>query len=112
MEIKEFLNEICAFSKETTILLPVATESMEPEIRRGEMVKIIPIGRAGSLKINDIIAYRVFDDHITMHRIVNIAESRGRKMYLTKGDNNKDRDPYLVSENRVVGLVVKVGKDE
>ena len=51
------------------------------------------------IKLYDIILFKK-DNKLIVHRIVEINEEG----YITKGDNNKERDDWTVSRNEVLGI--------
>jgi len=96
----------------------VVSGSMEPVFYRGDVVIIEKTNFMGfsemdaeDLKIGDIIIYDAtwFAEPV-IHRIVGIKQgSDGKKYYITKGDNNSNADPALVSVDQVKAKVVTVG---
>jgi len=87
--------------------------SMWPTYDDGDIllvVRAIP----SDLKVGDVIIYRKYDGTLVVHRIVDKSFIDGKWFFKTQGDNNLYPDPYLVSEDQVVGrvagkLVPKVG---
>lgn len=78
----------------------VISGSMEPEIHVNDMV----VFRAQTeYSVGDIIVFQNGDSLIT-HRIVEVLPEGFR----TKGDYNNSADPWVVSEQSVVGKVVLV----
>ncbi|GIW69487.1 MAG: hypothetical protein KatS3mg101_0234 [Patescibacteria group bacterium] len=78
--------------------LYVKSDSMEPYIRKGDIVIVIPARR---LKIGDIAAFKKNNTYIT-HRIVEIRND----LFITKGDNNQNEDPYPIVQKEIVGKAV------
>ena len=88
---------------------PVAimSNSMYPEIKRGDVVIVekIDANDINKLKVGDIIEYTV-ENKSVVHRIDAIVNSSGGKFeFVTKGDNNRSRDPESVSESQIKGKV-------
>lgn len=83
----------------------LAGVSMEPSFERGDVVIIRDIPTE-SLAVNDVIRYRqsTFD---LVHRIVDIQETDGDRVFITKGDNVGRADPPVAAE-RISGKVVFV----
>lgn len=83
----------------------VLSGSMETRIYTGDLVfvKMIDID---SLRENDIIAFRNETDTVTTHRIIEIIEENGEKLFRTKGDNNSAEDANLVKEGEIEGIYV------
>ncbi len=93
----------------TTRMLPIiptiiVSNSMLPQIKRGDMV-VIKRKEYDNIKINDIIEYKI-DDIYVIHRIINIIETSNGKKYITKGDNNRLKDARPVSEEQITGKLI------
>ena len=84
--------------------LVIASDSMAPKIRKGDIV-IIKDTNVDDIKKGDVIRYRM-DNYYVVHRVVLIEEDEdGNRTFITKGDNNNDIDLYPVKENQVAGVV-------
>jgi signal peptidase len=88
---------------------PVAimSNSMYPEIKRGDVVLVQKIDHDDikNLQVGQVIEY-VLENKAVVHRIVAIVNSSGGQLeFVTKGDNNKSRDPKSVSESQITGKV-------
>lgn len=84
-----------------TLYEPVYTGSMNPAIPVGSIVVIKPVDPE-TLKINDIICFKLSEPPSITHRIANIT-SEG---FLTKGDANEDIDQWTVKKESVIGKVI------
>lgn len=80
--------------------------SMYPLIKSGETVTIYKYNYE-KLEVGDVIAYRQFEYHITVHRISSIMHDDSEMLLKTKGDNNKNEDSYLTNKNQFLGIVYK-----
>lgn len=80
----------------------VLSGSMETEIYVGDLVIVKEVDN-GTLKKNDIIAFRDSENLVTTHRIVNVVNSDKGLCFETKGDNNNTKDDGIVCENSVEG---------
>ena len=58
------------------------------------------------LSIGDVIAFSRFDNVSVSHRIVELDEDFIGVYAITKGDNNLNRDSYLVRESDLIGVLV------
>jgi signal peptidase len=85
----------------------IATGSMEPMIKPGDVILVKKNIDKDSLKEGDIIQFRS-DNILISHRIIENVEENGEKGYRTKGDNNSVQDGELVMPEQVKGVVVKV----
>lgn len=68
----------------------ISTESMEPELKKGDAIIIKKVSE-DQLRVNDIITFKINGEIIT-HRIVRIDDVNSEKFYITKGDNNNVED--------------------
>lgn len=95
-KLKEFQNPFC---------LCVSGNSMVPIINNGDRILVEPyIGK--SLEVGDVIVYRKFVEHLTVHRIINIVRLSETRFYCeTKGDNNIEADSYKVFNHEIIGIV-------
>lgn len=84
--------------------IAVASGSMEKTISKGDIV--IVDKKYNNLKEKDIIAYN-YDGKIVVHRINEIIyTNKDNEMYIyTKGDANREKDKYKVTEDMVIGVV-------
>ena len=83
----------------------VLSGSMETEIYKGDLIISKEVDPE-TLKVNDIIAFRDAEDTVTTHRIIEIVDRDGEKLFITKGDNNNSQDQNLVELKDVEGLYV------
>lgn len=84
-------------------VLTVQSGSMEPSIKRGDLIIVRP---SENRKINDVVTYRNQVGTLVTHRIVNIVNEDEKIFYQTKGDANNVVDNDLVSMNQLIGTVV------
>ncbi len=86
----------------------VATESMVPKYEVGDVLLVKEVD-TDSLKIDDDITYLgeegSFANRVVTHRIVNIEEIDGEKIYHTKGIANDIEDPTITAD-RIYGKVI------
>lgn len=84
--------------------IAIATGSMEPELKVGD-VAIIKKCNANDIQEGDIIEYKM-EGYTVVHRVKNKVQKKGQYIFTTKGDNNdqEDRDP--VSEEQLIGKVI------
>lgn len=90
---------------QTPFYLCVSGNSMVPIINNGDRILIQPY-KDKVLKSGEIIVYRKFLDHLTVHRITNIVRLSESRFYCeTKGDNNIEADSYKVFNHEIIGIV-------
>ena len=80
---------------------PVYTGSMEPAIPVGSIVIIKPVNPE-TLKIGDIICFKLSEPTSITHRIINITDEG----FITKGDANEDPDQWIVKKENVIGKAI------
>lgn len=85
----------------------VATGSMEPLIKPGDVILVEKVKPGFSYKIGDIIQFRQ-DNILISHRIVEIVKEEKSLGYQTKGDNNSGVDSQIVKPEDVKGRVLHV----
>ena len=84
--------------------LVIASNSMLPKIRKGDIVIIKDID-VNKIKKGDVIRYKM-DGYYVVHRVVLIrTDEKGKREFITKGDNNNDVDLFSVKEYQVDGIV-------
>ncbi|MBQ8293554.1 MAG: signal peptidase I [Bacilli bacterium] len=106
MIIKSWTNDTEVPSVGKVIPFIVLTDSMDPEIKSGDLIicnKIDP----DEVKVDDIISF--FDPagngvSVVTHRVLEIIEEDGTLKFRTKGDNNNTEDQMLVPADKVIGI--------
>lgn len=78
--------------------LIIVSSSMKPTLEIGDIVFIV---ETRDYKVGDIIAFNV-KDKVIVHRIVSYDTSNN---YVTKGDANREVDPWTINDKSVVGEV-------
>lgn len=82
----------------------IGSNSMLPVIRKGDIVVVKKVA-ASKIKQGDIIRY-VLDGNYIIHRVEKIKKtSGGRRIFITKGDNNDNIDLYPVKESQFAGII-------
>lgn len=77
---------------------PVLSGSMEPVLPTGS-IAIMQETPTSELRAGDVIIFREpgDPDHLITHRIVSITDEDGQRVYETKGDANRVKDPWQVT---------------
>lgn len=81
--------------------LTVLSGSMKPAFNPGDLIidKKVDVN---SLKVGDIVTYKM-EPFITTHRITEIAkDSKGRLFFKTKGDNNNAADNGVIPSDQII----------
>lgn len=90
-------------------VLSLATESMEPTYKVGDLVVVKKV-EASTLEKGDVISFYSTDPAIfgypNTHRIFEIDSSSGSPVFTTKGDNNPSYDEYTVEPQNIIGKVL------
>lgn len=84
-------------------LIAIATGSMEPVYGRGDTI-IYEKMEAKGIYVGEVVAFEYKGDIIT-HRVVSKYINGDKYIFKTKGDANKDKDFFEVSQNDVLGKV-------
>ena len=92
----------------------VVSGSMEPAFYRGDIVLVEKADFLGinefdpnNVEVGDVVVYdAAWYDQPVIHRIINITDINGTKMYVIKGDNNNKVDPYSVTSDQIKEKVV------
>lgn len=87
-------------------LSAIASDSMYPEIKRGDAVLLSKPSEKelNSLKKGMVVAFEENDTIIT-HRILAITEEDGEEYIVTKGDNNSTKDVTKKKKDDIIGIV-------
>lgn len=80
----------------------VLSGSMEPTYQVGSLIYVVEV-ETNELKKGDSITFKLNDNTIATHRIVEIEEENTQKKFYTQGDANKIRDANPVTENQIIG---------
>jgi len=85
----------------------VEGNSMEPTLSDGDLVMVKKVDPE-DVKVGDVIVFHEpgSESTVIIHRVVGKVERDGRVFFQTKGDNNDVQDPWLVSEEDLIGVVV------
>ncbi len=82
----------------------IGSNSMLPVIRKGDIVFVEKID-ASKIKKGDVIRY-VLDGNYIIHRVQKInIDKDGKRIFITKGDNNDNIDIYPVKESQFAGII-------
>ncbi len=86
----------------------IATGSMEPMIKPGDIILVKKVNDINTIQTNDVIQFRR-DRILISHRIIEILEDeKSGKQYRTKGDNNSVPDTELVEPAYIKGEIIYV----
>ncbi|WP_017755128.1 signal peptidase I SipW [Calidifontibacillus oryziterrae] len=81
----------------------VLSGSMEPTFKTGSIIAINPDIKLEALQENDVITFRIDEQNLVTHRIIEVIKQGEAIMFRTKGDNNDAPDSDLVLPQNVVG---------
>lgn len=84
--------------------IAIASGSMSPTIRKGDVVIIDQKYKKNDLKEGAVIAVK-YRERIIVHRIKKIHKDKDEIFIYTKGDNNRVSDNYLVTKDMILGIV-------
>lgn len=106
-----FISVLTSGSKVPSIFgysfLKVSSGSMEPELETGTVIIVKKI-KADAVKEGDIICFYSRDPQIfgipNTHRVSEIGEENGERVFITKGDANHIADEQPVHGEDIVGI--------
>ena len=84
--------------------IAIASGSMEPKVKKGDVVIVDKNSTYELLEEGKIIAVRK-DNVIVVHRIVKKIKLNNSYIYYTKGDANNNIDDYMIDEGMFIGEV-------
>lgn len=90
-------------------IMVITSDSMLPALKPNDIIVVKP-SKIEEVKEGDIIA---FDSHmhgigIIAHRAIAVDDTDGIIGLDTKGDNNRDVDPWIVHDEDLIGIVIEV----
>ena len=100
--IKEKVPDIFGYK-----ILQVMSGSMSGEFETGDTILIKKIRNESDLKEGDIITYKISENVLVTHRIVNIIKVGEKLNYTTKGDSNNIEDEEKIQFSSIEGIYVK-----
>lgn len=83
----------------------VLSGSMEPKYPTGSVIYVKKADTA-TLKVDDVITFRIGGGTVVTHRITEVIEGNGIRRFRTKGDANEIADGSPVSADNVIGTPV------
>lgn len=89
--------------------IEVLGNSMLPYLHDGDTVTVKPLSGRKSVFIGDVVVFGI-NDHLVIHRIVDIIQTHNHIFVKTKGDNNIYDDGYMLL-SRVFGVVYEKSKN-
>ena len=89
-------------SMHTSFFCGHSGRSMNPTLSHLDMLVVLPYGTK-KIRAGDVILFRMKNGKYIVHRVAEIISPRE---VLTKGDNNQDLDPWVVSQDHILGKVV------
>ncbi len=90
-------------------MLRVVTGSMDPTYPEGSYI-VVKSTDTDKLKVGEVISFYSRDEaiagQVNTHRIKEIKNNNGTKLFVTKGDANPTQDPVEVQPEDIVGKVI------
>lgn len=95
-----------ANSSEPTEYRVMVSNSMEPTIYRGDIVKVE--NNPSKIQVGDIIIYKAtWIPEEVLHRVTAVHKAEnGTTYFIAKGDNNPVQDPEPIYQNQIVSKVL------
>lgn len=85
--------------------LTIGSGSMRDKIDIGDVVivKKLKQNELNQIKVGKILVFKM-ENKVIVHRVIKIKKDNdGSLLFVTKGDANKEKDNWVVSENAVIG---------
>ncbi|MFD2924771.1 signal peptidase I SipW [Halobacillus naozhouensis] len=79
----------------------VLSGSMEPAFQTGSIIAIKPVKESTTLKQGEVITFKTDKGTTVTHRINEVKGTDNYPVYITKGDNNENRDSKPVLPKNV-----------
>lgn len=86
-------------------VLVVQSGSMEPAYPTGSLVYLKKVD-ADKLDVGDVVTFKLSANVQGTHRIIEVVEQDGQRLFRTKGDANEHADNGLLHPNDIVGQVI------
>ena len=83
----------------------LVSNSMSPQINKGDVVIVKRLDEDDSINIDDIILFNAGEFDV-VHRVVDIEYEYGTKKYITKGDANEQEDNLDIRNKNIGGVVI------
>jgi len=87
----------------------ILTGSMRPSIEPGDVAIIAKIP-VKNIRVGDVIEYRHAPKVNVVHRLIEIDDNQGQKLFITRGDANDAADEPFLAVNTVGKVVFNVPK--
>ncbi|NLP49041.1 MAG: signal peptidase I [Clostridiales bacterium] len=87
--------------------LTVQSDSMEPAMKKGDMIIIFKPEDLNDLKVGEVVTYYFLIGNqkaYNTHRIIEVEPHNEYNYYITRGDNSPAPDPDIISFSNVVGV--------
>lgn len=90
------------------VTICIRGRSMRPTLAEGDQVTITPVPMA-TVSVGQMVAYRICDEHITIHRVVEVIDGNSAQgpTFRTKGDSNPYVDPYAIGRREFLGVATR-----
>jgi signal peptidase len=82
----------------------IASGSMRPKMDVGDIVIVIPVDPS-KIQVGDIIQYWK-EGEMTLHRVADINQAEGSRLFITKGDDNPIPDSDPIFPNQIKGKLI------
>lgn len=85
--------------------LTVGSGSMRNELQVGDViiVKKLNENEFDQIEVGTILVFKI-ENKVVVHRVIEIEKGNDYISIYTKGDNNKDRDNWVVKKENIIGL--------
>ncbi len=85
-------------------VISIGSGSMQPNLNVGDVAIVEKIDDPKIIEEQDILVFEQ-NDIVVVHRVEEIKYENDEYKFITKGDNNKEIDNWVVNENEILGIV-------
>ena len=88
-------------------LVVVTSDSMLPTFERGHLL-VLQSRAPEDINVGDVVVYNAtwYDLAPVVHRVIARENISGEYLYTVKGDHNDDPDPFPITYDQIIGVVV------
>lgn len=107
VSLTKYLIDSCGYGVSNMFIAEINGESMLPYLSSGVKCLCEKKKENMIIKENDIIVFKK-DKHLIIHRVKRkVNFGKNHIYYETQGDNNPEKDPFVVFDSEVIGIFIR-----
>ena len=85
--------------------LTIGSGSMSPNIEKGDIIIVDKLNdeEKHQIEVGEVLVFK-HNDIVVVHRVIEIVENEGTKVFYTKGDFNNAPDNYSIAMQEIIGV--------